>query len=252
MDQMKLVKHSKTGNTYTFIGEAKPSEYLEGVEGGFKLKAHCSENKDVSVSVKAFQHGELYFESKTRGLFEPNVPKVLYYRNGVFWLRSVWDFYLEVEIEGKKVGRFVDTEEGTGMEMKYSIDPAEHIDLFLLEILSNLPDKSKESVYIGMNNLDVGGLQKGVTLPSQSSFYIVNTSLEKVVEDNRVFFSPDNVVFEVVEPQYSKDVITNTDRTGLSGQTEHFLPVVKFVVQSNEEKETNGTKYTHIKVTQVL
>lgn len=99
--------HNKTGNTYTVIGLAfSRFQDTEEIPNFHHVIAHCSENKDVEV--KVYKRGNIfwYVSDSEPALFENTKTKVLYERNGVYWLRSVTDFEKPVDINGILTPRF--------------------------------------------------------------------------------------------------------------------------------------------------
>lgn len=100
--------HSKTGNIYQVLDMAF-SRFQDGddVPTDHHLIAHCSENKDVQV--KVYKQGNIYWyvNETSSALHENNKTKVLYERDGVYWLRSVNDFNKVVDINGIQTPRFV-------------------------------------------------------------------------------------------------------------------------------------------------
>ena len=99
-------RHNKTGNLYTHYGLVQPTASLQLEQVSLSFHAHCCENKDVLVEVYYTPSGLYYVPNHQPLLYENDKPKVLYERNGVFWLRSVDDFEVLVELNGQRVPRF--------------------------------------------------------------------------------------------------------------------------------------------------
>lgn len=105
---LEIWMHSKTQNTYVRYGLVKSVEKLGRLKTiPFGFIALDAENKSVEVPV-IIHNGEFYFErSKNPKLFDNESDKILYERNGVFWLRSLSEWEEPVEVNGKTVDRFV-------------------------------------------------------------------------------------------------------------------------------------------------
>jgi hypothetical protein len=98
--------HVKSNNTYTQYGFATPEEFPSDIIANERFIARDSEDKDLEVVCYIRGNSVFFIPSDNPKLFGNTDLKVLYERNGIFWLRSVGAFEELVEINGVQVPRF--------------------------------------------------------------------------------------------------------------------------------------------------
>jgi hypothetical protein len=98
--------HTKSNNTYTQYGLAHPEEFPADIIANERFLAYDSENKEVAVTCYIRDTSVFFIPSDNPKLFGNTDLKVLYERNGVYWLRSVDAFGELVDLNGQMTPRF--------------------------------------------------------------------------------------------------------------------------------------------------